>query len=88
MKTEKLTRKEIIDNRLKDAGWNVNDRSQVVEEFNIVVDKDMVAEGLTPYAGKQFSDYVLLVENLYGSLSQRAFKGELKMNEATVDVNV
>lgn len=35
MKNEKLTRKEIIDNRLKQAGWNVTDRTQVIEEFDI-----------------------------------------------------
>lgn len=42
MKNEKLTWKEIIDNRLKQAGWNVTDRTQVVEEFEIVVDKNLV----------------------------------------------
>lgn len=60
LKTEKHTRKEIIDIRLKQAGWNVSDRTQVVEEFDIVVDKDIAAEAPTPYAGHQFSDYVLL----------------------------
>ncbi len=35
MKNEKLTRKEIIDHRLKQAGWNVTDRTQVIEEFDI-----------------------------------------------------
>jgi type I restriction enzyme R subunit len=57
---EKLTRKEIIDNRLQQAGWNVADPSQVVEEFNIVVDSNVVEEPATPYAGRQYSDYVLL----------------------------
>lgn len=60
MKNEKLTRKEIIDNRLKQAGWNVTDRTQVVEEFDIAVDKNLVNEAPTPYAGHQYSDYVLL----------------------------
>ena len=60
MKNEKLTRKEIIDNRLKQAGWDVGDRTQVVEEFDIIVDSNMVQEAETPYAGHQFSDYVLL----------------------------
>lgn len=60
MKTEKHTRKEIIDNRLKEAGWNVSDRTQVIEEFDIIVDKHRVCEAQTPYAGHQFSDYVLL----------------------------
>lgn len=60
MKNEKLTRKEIIDGRLKQAGWNVGDRTQVAEEFDIIVDSNMVQEAATPYAGRQFSDYVLL----------------------------
>ena len=60
MSTEKLTRKEIIDNRLKKAGWLVGDLSQVVEEFDIVVDANLVREATTPYGGHQFSDYVLL----------------------------
>ena len=58
MKTEKLTRKEIIDNRLKQAGWNVTDRTQVIEEFDIHL--TVVEEPATPYAGHQYSDYVLL----------------------------
>lgn len=60
VRNEKHTRKEIIDFRLKQAGWNVNDSAQVVEEFTIVVDSNMVKEATTPYAGQQFSDYVLL----------------------------
>ncbi len=60
LKNEKLTRKEIIDYRLKQAGWNVTDRSQVIEEFDIIVDKNKAEEASTPYAGHQFSDYVLL----------------------------
>jgi len=60
LKTEKHTRKEIIDIRLKQAGWNVSDLSQVIEEFDIVVDKDLAADAPTIYAGHQFSDYVLL----------------------------
>lgn len=58
MKNEKLTRKEIIDNRLKQAGWNVTDRTQVIEEFNIHL--TVVEEPTTTYAGHQYSDYVLL----------------------------
>lgn len=58
MKNEKLTRKEIIDIRLKQAGWNGADRNQVVEEFDIHV--SIVEEPSTPYAGHQYSDYVLL----------------------------
>lgn len=58
LKNEKWTRKEIIDNRLKQADWNVTDRTQVIEEFDILL--SMVEEPSTPFAGHQFSDYVLL----------------------------
>ena len=58
MRNEKLTRKEIIDNRLKQADWNVTDRTQVIEEFDIHL--TVVEEPATPYAGHQYSDYVLL----------------------------
>jgi len=58
LRNEKLTRKEIIDKRLKLADWNVSDRTQVIEEFDIHLED--VAEPKTPYAGHQFSDYVLL----------------------------
>jgi len=60
LKNEKQTRKEIIDTRLKQAGWNVTDRTQVIEEFDIIVDDNLVQEAATPYGGHQFSDYVLL----------------------------
>ena len=60
MKNEKQTRKEIIDTRLKQAGWDVTDRTQVIEEFDIIVDNNLVKEAATPYGGHQFSDYVLL----------------------------
>jgi type I restriction enzyme R subunit len=58
VKNEKLTRKEIIDNRLRQAGWNVTDRTQVIEEFDIHL--TVVEEPTTPYSGHQYSDYVLL----------------------------
>jgi type I restriction enzyme R subunit len=60
LKNEKHTRKEIIDHRLQQAGWNVNDAMQVVQEFDIIVNSDLVKEAPTPYAGHQYSDYVLL----------------------------
>lgn len=58
MKNEKLTRKEIIDNRLKKADWNVSDPTQVIEEFDILLTE--MTESSNPYAGHQYSDYVLL----------------------------
>ena len=59
--TEAQTRKELIDKQLQSAGWDVNDRAQVVAEFDIKVDlPDGVKEPRTQYEGHQFSDYVLL----------------------------
>jgi type I restriction enzyme, R subunit len=58
VKNEKLTRKDIIDHRLKQAGWNVTDRTQVIEEFDIHL--TVVEEPATPYSEHQYSDYVLL----------------------------
>jgi len=40
---EEKTRKDIIDKRLQIAGWNVNDLTQAVGEFDIDV---QVREGL------------------------------------------
>ncbi len=60
-KTEAQTRKELIDVKLCGAGWNVKNRTQVIEEFDIEVDSpDCVAEPQSKYDGHQFSDYVLL----------------------------
>ncbi len=59
MKNEKLTRKEIINNSLNQAGWNLTDRTQVIEEFFISVENNVVNEPSTSYSS-EFSDYVLL----------------------------
>ena len=65
MKNEKQTRQELIDNNLLLAGWNVQDKSQVVEEFGVRVSAtEGVAEMATAYKSQQqFSDYVLLGNN-------------------------
>ncbi len=61
MKSEKHTRKQLIDIQLTQAGWDIADRSQVIEEYDIKVGlPDDVAEPQTPYQGHLFSDYVLL----------------------------
>jgi len=61
MKTEQQTRIELIDKLLLQAGWSVNDPTQVVEEFDILVNlPEGVQEPRTKYEGHQFSDYVLL----------------------------
>ena len=57
MKDEAQTRQQIIDGKLQDAGWNVNDITQVVEEF--VVDVNRVNEPHVIYSN-QFADYLLL----------------------------
>ena len=74
MRNEKSTRKEIIDQRLKQAGWNVTDPTQVIEEFNIHL--TVVDDPQTPYAGHQYSDYVLLaciIPNAAQGCKQRCF---------------
>ncbi|MFK7001619.1 type I restriction endonuclease subunit R [Flavobacterium oreochromis] len=61
MKNENQTRKEIIDIRLKQAGWNINDLTQVVSEYTIQVpSEEQVNEPHTLYGTNQYSDYVLL----------------------------
>jgi type I restriction enzyme R subunit len=60
-KTEAQTRQDIIDKALEKAGWNVNDPTQVIHEFDINVQlPEGVCEPRTEYEGHQFSDYVLL----------------------------
>lgn len=62
--TEAQTRKEFIDQQLQSAGWDITNRAQVVEEFDIKVDlPEGVQEPRTKYEGHQFSDYVLLGKN-------------------------
>ena len=56
MKTENQTRKEIIDQQLSIAGWDLNDYSQVVEEYSVL---SKVTEPQNEY-NTTFSDYVLL----------------------------
>jgi type I restriction enzyme, R subunit len=59
--SEKHTRKNIIDNRLLEAGWDVSNKTQVVEEFNFSVGlPEGVEEPLHEYQGQRFCDYVLL----------------------------
>lgn len=56
---EAQTRKEIVDHRLAEAGWNVNDRTQVIEEHSIYR-SGSVAEEVAKYSSTEFSDYILL----------------------------
>jgi type I restriction enzyme R subunit len=60
-KSESITRTEMIDKQLASAGWDVKNPTQVVQEFDILVEKVRDAhQPLSPYDGHQFSDYVLL----------------------------
>ena len=59
---EAQTRSELIDKRLAEAGWNVQDPTQVAEEFVIAKSAtDSVAEPRSAYIpNREFSDYALL----------------------------
>jgi hypothetical protein len=55
MSTESDTRKEIIDAHLKTAGWDVSDRTQVVEEFIVtLVDKLDLRDNSAVYGTREF----------------------------------
>lgn len=66
MPTEAETRKALIDEALRLAGWNLGDPTQVVEEYEI----DLIEAGVFPpvaaepgagaHFGKQYVDYALL----------------------------
>ena len=56
----KQTRQELIDIKLLEAGWDVNNHSQVIEEFT---NTPVISESTVKYGPKQFSDYVLLAQD-------------------------
>jgi type I restriction enzyme R subunit len=64
--SESQTRQDLIDIRLKKAGWNVNDAAQVTAELDIWVG---LPEGITvpqhEHQGHQYADYVLLGSDGY-----------------------
>ncbi|MBW7874575.1 MAG: type I restriction enzyme HsdR N-terminal domain-containing protein, partial [Candidatus Cloacimonetes bacterium] len=63
-RTEAQTRSELIDNLLSQAGWNVKDPTQVIEEFDILISLPVdTVEPPPTFEGHQFSDYVLLGKN-------------------------
>ncbi len=59
-KTEAQTRAELIDIQLAQSGWDVQDHTQVVEEFDILTQAHEVGKNQETRVGHQFSDYVLL----------------------------
>ncbi|ALM07745.1 restriction endonuclease subunit R [Sediminicola sp. YIK13] len=61
---ESTTRKELIDIHLKEAGWDVNDHTQVVEEYVVdLIAGNQAKEPTGKNLNNQFSDYVLLGKN-------------------------
>lgn len=62
--TEAETRAKLIDKKLHLAGWNVSNKSQVIQELDIDLAQagiPVVRESKNPYAGHRFSDYGLLL---------------------------
>ena len=60
---EAQTRVQIIDKQLVLAGWNVKDRSQVIEELEIHLNPTGIRERppVSEFEDKRFSDYGLLL---------------------------
>jgi len=59
--SESETRTALIDQQLALAGWNVADPMQVIEEFDILINRpDGLSENHVAYKGHQYSDYILL----------------------------
>jgi type I restriction enzyme R subunit len=61
--TEAQTRKQKIDVLLAKAGWNVKNRSEVIQEFEIEgtgASKDHIDETVPEYSASGFCDYLLL----------------------------
>jgi type I restriction enzyme R subunit len=58
---EAKTRQEVIDKRLKKAGWNVNDPNQVTAELDIWIGlPEGIKEPEHEHQGFQYADYALL----------------------------
>lgn len=61
---EAETRRRLIDERLRIAGWDPDDPSQVTQELDIDLTgraTPRTGEGGAPYAGHQFADYAMLL---------------------------
>ncbi|HEV8355602.1 MAG TPA: DEAD/DEAH box helicase family protein [Gemmatimonadales bacterium] len=63
--SEADTRQRLIDGRLRLAGWDLDDPTQVIQELDIYVAEGPGAElrerVRPPYAGHQFADYALVL---------------------------
>ncbi len=65
-KNEAQTRQDIIDKRLKKAGWDVNNPAQVTSELDIWIGlPEGVEEPMHEHQGHQYADYVLLGSDGY-----------------------
>lgn len=62
--SEADTRRQLIDRRLRLAGWDVSDPSQVIQELDIDLGRGRtgrVSEPVVQYAEHRFADYALLL---------------------------
>lgn len=60
MAIESETRKATIDQRLKDAGWDVSDQTQVVSEFFVACfDSNVLRDDPAIRGTREFSDYAV-----------------------------
>ncbi len=62
--SEAETRRQLIDRRLRLAGWDVNDPTQVIQELDIDLARGTtgrVREPVVQYAEHRFADYALLL---------------------------
>ncbi|MDA3787484.1 MAG: hypothetical protein PF503_03175 [Desulfobacula sp.] len=58
-RTEAQTRKELIDVKLGKAGWNIGDKTQVVEEINFEgsqIEKQVINKGTNALIVKEFME--------------------------------
>ncbi len=68
-KSEAETRAHLIDKQLAQAGWDVKDRTQVMQEYEILLGRELgkepgkLADPTPMYGEFQYSDYVLLGKN-------------------------
>jgi type I restriction enzyme R subunit len=61
---EKITRKNIIDKKLSEAGWNISDTSRVIVEFSLKnKTEDAISDTEIEYSQRGYCDYVLLGKN-------------------------
>ncbi len=60
MKTEAETRKELIDKRLNESGWDVTNNTQVLKEFTVTIPSENGLLKARSSTGHQYCDYILL----------------------------